>query len=150
MSRSVHRASFVFLLCSLLSASFGQQRTRPPQVVFRSDNDAFSEATGEVGSNFPMPIILSSAQSSVTSDGLGMASPVPSAGAIAGPIEIEIMATAGTNAVQQFEVESIWTNVGVADVSPGGPDTLREHEGTDPIKRWREKNGFRRIELLPY
>lgn len=67
--------------------------------------DAFSEGSGEVGSNYPMPVIISSSQSSVTSDALGLTSLVPSAGTIAGTIEIEIMATADTNAEQQFEVE---------------------------------------------
>jgi hypothetical protein len=42
------------------------------------------------------------------------------------------MATADTNAEQQFEVESIWTGVGVAVVSPSGPDILLDPDGTDP------------------
>jgi hypothetical protein len=93
---------------------------------------------------------ISSSQSSVTSDALGLTSLVPSAGTIAGTIEIEIMATADTNAEQQFEVESIWTGVGVAVVSPSGPDILLDPDGTDPRNKLATGPASGRIKLLPY
>jgi hypothetical protein len=77
------------------------------QYVFRSDNDAFDEPAGEIGSNYPMPVILASSKNTVTSDVTGMASLIPSEGNIDGPIEIEIVASIGTGAEQWFEVESL-------------------------------------------
>jgi hypothetical protein len=42
------------------------------------------------------------------SDANGLASVTPASAGIAGPVEVEISASAGTTAVQNFEVESAW------------------------------------------
>ena len=54
-----------------------------------------------------MPVILSASQSTVQSDGNGLASIVPSAGSFTGPLEIEIQVSAGTTAVLQNELETV-------------------------------------------
>jgi len=53
-----------------------------------------------------MPIILSSTQVSVQSDGNGLASFVPSSGAFTGPLEIEIQVSAGTTTALQDVMET--------------------------------------------
>ncbi|HEX6502269.1 MAG TPA: IPT/TIG domain-containing protein [Terriglobales bacterium] len=73
-------------------------------IVTRPDNDVFDESGGERG----MPVILASAQSTAISDVSGLASVTPASLGIAGPIEVEISATAGITAVHNFEAESAW------------------------------------------
>jgi hypothetical protein len=73
-------------------------------IVCRPDNDVFEETGGETG----MPVILASAENVLLSDVLGLASLAPSSLGITGPIEVEISATAGITAVQNFESESAW------------------------------------------
>jgi hypothetical protein len=55
-----------------------------------------------------MPVILGSSQAHVFSDLNGLASLVPSAGSVSGALEIEVVASVGTSATQQFEVEALW------------------------------------------
>ena len=71
------------------------------------------------GKNPKMPVILSSSQSLVTSDVAGVASLVPSSGGVSGPVEVEIMATAGTSAVQNFQVQSAWLGAGASNRHAG-------------------------------
>jgi hypothetical protein len=98
-------------------------------IVCRPDNDVFEESGGEWG----MPVILASAQSFVPSDLYGLASLLPSSLGITGPIEVEISATAGTTAVQNFESESAWM--------PPGTNwslhkaTRRPHETGERVRR---------------
>jgi hypothetical protein len=73
-------------------------------ITCRPDNDVYEEVGGERG----MPVILASGQNVVLSDVLGMASVLPTAGSISGPIEIEISASAGAAWMQGFELESAW------------------------------------------
>jgi hypothetical protein len=119
------------------------------QLVFRSDNDAFSEGGAEVGSDYPMPVILSSLQVPVTSDALGLASLAPSAGAITGALEIKIMATAGTDFSQQFELESIWTGPSVGGDNAKAPAAIQTLKRAAPIDDSRDETANRRG-LQPY
>ncbi len=101
-------------------------------IVCRPDNDVFEETGGEHG----MPIILASSHTAVISGATGLASVAPSATGIEGPVEVEITATAGASAVENFEVESAWM--------PPGSYTARrklrvsndiDHE-PDPARRY--------------
>lgn len=84
-------------------------------LVFRPDYDVADEPIGETGrGTTPTPVILGSAQTTITSDANGLATLTPSAGSASGAVEIEVLATAGTSASQQFELESIWL------LPPGG------------------------------
>lgn len=77
--------------------------------IFRPDQDAPIESSGESGSgNHRMPVILGSSQVQVASDGNGLSRMAPSVGSLTGAVELEITASAGTNAVQQIELESLW------------------------------------------
>jgi hypothetical protein len=64
-----------------------------------------------------MPVILASSQTVIGSDANGLAAIVPSA-SVSGSFEIEIIATAGTAAMHQFEVEAI-----NADPAAAGSET---------------------------
>jgi hypothetical protein len=97
------------------------------QVVFRSDGDAFA---GNEGGQEGMPIILSSTQAVVLSDASGVAAATPSAAGVAGAVEIDIMAMAGTNAFYQFEAESIWINLGAGGGNSPGPGVNGNDSGT--------------------
>jgi hypothetical protein len=59
-----------------------------------------------------MPVILSASQSSVTSDGNGLASIVPTVGSFTGVLEVEIQVSAGTSATLQDVMESLPQNSG--------------------------------------
>jgi hypothetical protein len=120
------------------------------EVVFRSDNDAFNEGGTEVGSDYAMPVILSSLHVSVTSDALGLASLMPSAGAITGAIEIKIMATAGTDFSQQFELESIWTGPSVGGDNAQAPAAIQTPKRAAPIDDSRDETANRWRGLQPY
>ena len=78
-------------------------------ITMRPDNDAPVETVGEssIGYN-GTPVILGSSQSTVTSDGNGMVSLMPSASGTTGAFEVELTASAGTNATLQYEVEALW------------------------------------------
>ena len=77
-------------------------------ITFEPDNDAPFEAPGESGGgDYPQRVILAQSSASSVSDANGMVSVQPSAGAISGPVEIEITATGG-NSTLEFEVESMW------------------------------------------
>jgi hypothetical protein len=78
-------------------------------VTMRPDNDVFLDEDPEgAGGSHSMPVILGSSQTSVVSDSAGLASVLPTVGSLPGMVEIEIVATAGTGAMQTFELESIW------------------------------------------
>jgi hypothetical protein len=67
--------------------------------VLRPGGSSSAGGSGETNSgNSGMPVILSVTQSSVTSDVNGLASIVPSSGSFSAPLEVDVMATAGTNA----------------------------------------------------
>ena len=63
------------------------------------------------------PVILSMSQVAVQSDVNGLASFVPAAGSITGPVEFEIAVTAGTTAALQTQLEALPAGVG-GSVSP--------------------------------
>jgi hypothetical protein len=66
-------------------------------MVFLRSATSTVDGTGDSGSGqHPMKVLLGSSQSVPLSDSNGLASLVPSTGGIARPLEIEIMATAGT------------------------------------------------------
>lgn len=91
-------------------------------VVFRPDYDVIDEPIGETGGGTTaMPIILNSNQTAIISNTNGLASLTPSAG-VPGAVEIEVLASVGTNATQQFELESFWTSPGSSSGS-GEPGT---------------------------
>jgi IPT/TIG domain len=78
-------------------------------MITRPDNDAFLILDPEgAGGSHGMPVILGSSQASVLTDAAGVASVLPTAGSLPGMVEIEILASAGPAAIQQFELESIW------------------------------------------
>ena len=89
----------------------------------RADYDSYTgEVDDDTGGRTGMPVILGWRQVAVQSDVAGLAgiNPTPTA---SGAVEIEIMATAGTAAVQQTEVESMWmitSNWGSNSPAPGG------------------------------
>jgi hypothetical protein len=120
------------------------------QTIFRSDNGAFSEGGVEAGSDYPMPVILSSSQSSVASDALGLASLLPSAGAITGAIEIKIMATAGASAAQHFGLESIWTGPSVGGENASVPTSIPRPRQVPSIDISRHATSGKRRDLQPY
>lgn len=77
--------------------------------IMRPDQDAPTESNGESSSgNHAMPVILGLSQLQVISNVNGIASIVPSAGSHSGAVELEIVASAGTSAAQQLELESLW------------------------------------------
>ena len=91
-------------------------------VVFRPDYDVIDEPIGETGGGTTaMPIILNSNQTTIISNANGLASLTPSAG-VPGAVEIEVLASVGTNATQQFDLESFWTSPGSSS-GPGEPGT---------------------------
>lgn len=51
------------------------------------------------------PVILSASQNTVTSDANGLASVFPSSAGFSGPVQVNVMATAGTNAVLDYALE---------------------------------------------
>ncbi|HET7207612.1 MAG TPA: IPT/TIG domain-containing protein [Terriglobales bacterium] len=73
-------------------------------VVIRPDNDVFDQNDNDRG----MPVILASGQASIASDVSGFASVTPTSAGVPGPVEIEVLAVAGTSATQSFEAESAW------------------------------------------
>ncbi|PYX87488.1 MAG: hypothetical protein DMG68_11580 [Acidobacteria bacterium] len=99
--------------------------------VFRPDYDVVDEPMGETGGGTTaMPVILSSNQISLLSDANGLASLIPSPGTISGAVEIEVMASVGLTAVQQFELESIWLPVAGGNVPIAGvPGTFESLPG---------------------
>jgi hypothetical protein len=85
------------------------------------DNDAYTgEMDDDTGGRNVMPVILGQSQTAVQSDVAGLAAITPVA-TRPGAVEIEIIATAGTAAVQQTEVESMWmiTSWGSSSPQPG-------------------------------
>jgi hypothetical protein len=95
-------------------------------LVMRPDNDVFLDEDPEgAGGSHGMPVILASSQVTVASDSAGLASVLPTAGSLPGMIEIEIVASAGTNAIQQFELESIWPINLVSGNAPAPAPVLR-------------------------
>lgn len=52
-----------------------------------------------------MPVILSVSQSTVSSDGNGLASVVPSSGGFGGPVEVDVAVTAGTAAMLDYPLQ---------------------------------------------
>ena len=76
--------------------------------VLRPEADTVIDSGGEAGSGHGMPVILSSSQAIVISDSNGLASLVPSPNSILGAVEIDMIATAGTAATQQFIARSFW------------------------------------------
>jgi hypothetical protein len=109
-------------------------------IVCRPDNDVFDETGGESG----MPVILASAQNVVTSDIAGLASLLPSALGTSGPVEVEISASAGTGAVQNFETESAWMPPGTSWPFPKPKRKTRSIAGLATVwdqtvrRRWYE------------
>ena len=92
--------------------------------IFRPDFDVYTEPVGETrGGQTSMPVILGSSQVSITSDSFGLATLVPTAGSVTGPVEIEVVAFAGSSASQFFELESIqpivWFGSAIAIESDG-------------------------------
>lgn len=77
-------------------------------MVFLRSATSTVDGTGDSGSGqHPMKVLLGSSQSVPLSDSNGLASLVPSTGGIARPLEIEIMATAGTATPLQYELSVI-------------------------------------------
>ena len=117
-------ASVLLLLAQL--ASFQSTELRP-------DQDSPAETTGESSSrNHGMPVILGSSQVQVASDLNGLASLVPSAGGLSSALEIEVVASVGTNARQQLEVEALWP---VAATNGSGPAMSSSANQTEPSAR---------------
>jgi hypothetical protein len=103
-------------------------------VVMRPDYDA-RDSNGQ----YDGPVILSSTQTVINSDDNGLVSITPTAGAFTGAVEIEVTATAGTNASQQFEVESWWpAPVPPSLVNGGG---LKDIGKTRPAPRQLRPSG---------
>jgi hypothetical protein len=87
-------------------------------------------ATGSSGIS-GMPVILSASESSVLSDGNGLASFAPSAGSFTGPLEIEIQVSAGTSAALQDVMETFpESSSGIATAPTSSP-----WHGNDPAAR---------------
>jgi len=76
-----------------------------------------------------MPVILSASQSSVASDGNGLASFVPTVGSFTGPLEVEIQVSAGTSAALQGVMESLPQNSGGSASAPA----VRPWRGSVPV-----------------
>ena len=107
-------------------------------IVCRPDNDVFEETGGEWG----MPVILASAQTVAASDLYGLASVLPSSLGVKGPVEVEISASAGSSAVQNFETESAWMPPGTnwpsyASKKPAYKSTKTVRDRTVG-RRWEE------------
>lgn len=93
-------------------------------MVLRPDYDVFDEPIGETGAGTTaMPIILGSSQTTVSSNANGLASLTPSPGGVPGAVEIEVLASAGASATQQFELESIWPPQPESSPGQGGAAT---------------------------
>jgi hypothetical protein len=75
-----------------------------------------------------MPVILSASQSSVTSDGNGLASIVPTVGSFTGPLEVEMQVSAGTSAALQDVMESLPQN----SAGNASPPSRRLWDGSIP------------------
>jgi hypothetical protein len=66
-------------------------------MMFLPSSPSAVESSGDGGSGqHPMKVLLGSSQATPVSDGNGLASLAPSTGGLARPLDIEIMATAGT------------------------------------------------------
>jgi hypothetical protein len=77
-------------------------------MILRPDFDVYDgPADDNDGGTTGMPVILGSWQALGISDSTGSAGLVPSPGTVTGPLEIEVVATAGASAIQLFELESM-------------------------------------------
>jgi len=100
-----------------------------------------------------MKVLLGSSQAKPASDANGLASLTPSTGGLARPLDIEIMATAGTATPLQYELSVI-----PALSPPTGASTgmARRRVQTDPRERVysvyedREREGKGTTSVVPY
>ncbi len=77
---------------------------------------------GETNPGNPaMPVILSVSQSSATTDVNGLASIVPSSGGFGAPVEVNVLVTAGTNALLDYPLEVMLASGGGSVASPLSP-----------------------------
>jgi hypothetical protein len=75
--------------------------------VMRPVGDAPGGGSGETGTGNPaQPVILGTSLVTVQSDGNGLASIVPSVGAFNGTLEVDVLVTAGTNAMLQYVLQA--------------------------------------------
>jgi len=98
--------------------------------VYRPDQETPVVNDGDVIiGRHASPVILSSSQATVASDGSGMASMTPSAGSYGGEVEIEGAATVWSGASLEFWAESLW----VADM--GKAQEKNERVWVEPPRR---------------
>jgi hypothetical protein len=75
--------------------------------VMRPVGDAPGGGSGETGTGNPaQPVILGTSLVNVQSDGNGLATIVPSVGAFNGTLEVDVLVTAGTNAMLQYVLQA--------------------------------------------
>jgi hypothetical protein len=76
--------------------------------VLRPSGNDLTLATGATsGTQTMMPVILSSTQSTIQSNSLGLVSTTPSVGSFTGTLEVDIQISAGTSALLQDVMESL-------------------------------------------
>jgi hypothetical protein len=81
--------------------------------VLRPVGDAPGGGSGETGTGNPaQPVILGTSLVNVQSDGNGLASIVPSVGAFNGALEVDVLVTAGTNAMLHYVLQAFPAAVG--------------------------------------
>jgi hypothetical protein len=77
-------------------------------MMFLPSSPSAVEGTGDSGiGQHPMKVLLGSSQATPVSDANGLASLAPSSGGLARPLDIEIVATAGTATPLQYELSVI-------------------------------------------
>jgi hypothetical protein len=77
-------------------------------MMFLPSSPSAVEGTGDGGiGQHPMKVLLGSSQATPVSDANGLASLTPSSGGLARPLDIEIVATAGTATPLQYELSVI-------------------------------------------
>lgn len=94
--------------------------------VLRPSANDLTLATGTTsGTQTMMPVILSSAQTTIQSNSLGLASMTPSVGSFTGTLEVEIQISAGTSAFLQDVMESLPETYFGSDPPPSGSNPPR-------------------------
>jgi len=106
--------------------------------VLRPLADPPIDSGGESNNGQHAIIILSSSQLVVTSDSSGLASLVPSPGSSSGAVQIEMVASAGTAAAQQFTALSLWP---VPAATVGGAAPVPSAAGVPSFQTRRQNSG---------
>jgi len=94
--------------------------------VMRPPGNSAAGGAGESSSGNPtLPVILSATQTTVLSDASGLASIVPSIGTFNGPLQVDVLVTAGTSATLNYVLDAFPMMPGTSSAAGGGPPKNR-------------------------